>query len=333
MLISGKVLSCALAAYYLCAWFLVGRKPRRQAAVVRYEPPPGLSPAAARYVFTMGCDGRTLAAILAQLSARRVISISPGKDAIYLKDLTNDGIVPHGLPAEEEFVFRRLVRWNGPVRLEKPDRELVSDIEMALKSGPCARYFNRHFGWMTAGFLAAGAAASWEGAATGVFGPGRLENWLVAAMTGVTVAVLAMAGAYMWGSNLQAVRLSLRGLYRRRTVLLLLALVLLFPAMWYLLVRTTEPEFGAFTLSLILISTFAAPALTNYTAEGREALAQALSFRQFLQTAEQDRLDRLNPAGREAQADEQYLPYAIALDVREGWGDDLGIRAMAETAF
>lgn len=127
--ISGKVLVLGLAAYYLCAWLLAGRKPRRQAVVVRYEPPAGLSPAAARYVFTMGCDGRSLAAILAQLAARRIISISPGKDGTYLKDLTDDGRIPHDLPAEEELVFRRLVRWNGSVRLEKPDLELMREIE------------------------------------------------------------------------------------------------------------------------------------------------------------------------------------------------------------
>jgi hypothetical protein len=29
--------------------------------------------------------------------------------------------------------------------------------------------------------------------------------------------------------------------------------------------------------------------------------------------------------------DLQFVPYAIALDLREAWGDELGIRAMVET--
>ena len=50
-----------LAAYYVMAWLLVGRKRAVKSIAVRYEPPANLSPAAVRYIYTMACDGRSYA--------------------------------------------------------------------------------------------------------------------------------------------------------------------------------------------------------------------------------------------------------------------------------
>ncbi len=60
----------ALCLYYFLAWLAVGRSPKPGTIVVRYEPPAGISPAAARYLITTGSDGRTLAAVIAALAAR-----------------------------------------------------------------------------------------------------------------------------------------------------------------------------------------------------------------------------------------------------------------------
>jgi hypothetical protein len=59
------------------------------------------------------------------------------------------------------------------------------------------------------------------------------------------------------------------------------------------------------------------------TALGRATLQQLAGLREFLMRVEQDRFDRLNaPEGR-AELMNRLLPYAIALGVREGWGDTM----------
>jgi hypothetical protein len=75
------------------------------------------------------------------------------------------------------------------------------------------------------------------------------------------------------------------------------------------------------------------PCVRNYTAAGRRVRNEIGGFRQFLQGAEQDRLERMNPARSQACFDPEFIPYAIALDLREGWGDELGVKAMVETAL
>jgi hypothetical protein len=104
--------------------------------------------------------------------------------------------------------------------------------------------------------------------------------------------------------------------------------------MWYVFLRTTQPSsFARVTELLILVNGFAAPALRSYTREGWRLRNQVEGFRQFMQGTEQDRLRRMNQPGREAKFDAEFIPYAIALDLREGWGDQLGVKTMVETAL
>ena len=59
------------------------------------------------------------------------------------------------------------------------------------------------------------------------------------------------------------------------------------------------------------------------TALGRTTLVQLAGFREFLLRVEQDRLERMNTPAERAELMNRFLPYAIALGVREGWGDTM----------
>jgi hypothetical protein len=59
------------------------------------------------------------------------------------------------------------------------------------------------------------------------------------------------------------------------------------------------------------------------TPRGVAILQQLAGFREFLVRVEQDRLDRVNTPEQRAALMDRFLPYAIALNVREGWGDKM----------
>ncbi len=66
------------------------------------------------------------------------------------------------------------------------------------------------------------------------------------------------------------------------------------------------------------------------TATGRRMLDEIEGFKMYLVTAEQERLNLLNPPERTPELFERYLPYAIALDVENEWGEQFsGILAAA----
>lgn len=78
----------------------------------------------------------------------------------------------------------------------------------------------------------------------------------------------------------------------------------------------------ALLLSVILNSIFVF-IMRAPTPRGVEILQQLAGFREFLLRVEQDPLDRVNTPEQRAELMNRFLPYAIALNVREGWGDKM----------
>ena len=327
------VIPLAIALYYLVTWQMLGRKPRQESVVVRYEPPAGVSPALARYVFTQSCDGRTFAAVLTQLAARSIISITPSKKTVHLTQLQKEHRVLGHLSDEERLVLKNLFACNdNGVELTAPDPRLIEKLQECLQA-EANTYLTRNTVYVVIALVASAAATSWMCFSLHLFGNGLFEEYFLAAFTGLTVGMFVAGSAYLWDRNFPAIVLAFRGLYRRRVIPVLLFFVFLFPAMWYALMRTVTPSFAGVTVLLMIVNMFAAPALRGYTAAGKQLFGEILGFRQFLQQVEQDRLQRLNPTGKPLQAGQQYLSYAIALDVREDWGDELGVKSMVETTL
>jgi hypothetical protein len=75
-------------------------------------------------------------------------------------------------------------------------------------------------------------------------------------------------------------------------------------------------------LSVLLNSTFFV-IMRAPTPRGLIILQQLAGFREFLLRVEQDPLDRVNTPEQRAELMNRFLPYAIALNVREGWGDKM----------
>jgi len=59
------------------------------------------------------------------------------------------------------------------------------------------------------------------------------------------------------------------------------------------------------------------------TSRGLIVLQQLAGFREFLVRVEQDQMDRVNTPEQRAELMNRFLPYAIAMNVREGWGDKM----------
>lgn len=83
------------------------------------------------------------------------------------------------------------------------------------------------------------------------------------------------------------------------------------------LAQGVSPAFAMMLAALALVNLIWAPLLKRVTQEGRATLDALEGFRQFLVSVEQDRLHRLNESASNPTAEVDYLPYAIALEVRE----------------
>ncbi len=72
---------------------------------------------------------------------------------------------------------------------------------------------------------------------------------------------------------------------------------------------------------LSAVSLIFAKILMAYTTEGRLLVDQIEGFRLFLQSVEKLPLDRKDAPSDQSGLYEKYLPYAVALEVEQSWGD------------
>lgn len=64
-----------LLAYYVIVYFYLGTESTAQVVVPQYAPPNGFSPALLRFLWRGVADARTVAAVFASLSSRRLIAL------------------------------------------------------------------------------------------------------------------------------------------------------------------------------------------------------------------------------------------------------------------
>jgi len=86
------------------------------------------------------------------------------------------------------------------------------------------------------------------------------------------------------------------------------------------------PQSHGFVLALllsVLLNNVFFVIMRAPTPRGFVILQQLAGFREFLVRVEQDPLDRVNTPEQRTELMNRFLPYAIALNVREGWGDKM----------
>ena len=328
----------ALCLYYFFVWLAVGRPLKPGTIVVRYEPPAGISPAAARYLITTGSDGRTLAAVIAALAARNCISVEPHDGMYKLTRLASNPSEESKLAPEEAYALNYLFE-DGPITEISPsmsqensarNSRYVANIQQDLAERFGGVYFTRHIGYVALGVLATfimafSLAATAQGRDTGA----------AFFMTAWILFCALILGAIVETGLLPAWKAVLRGTAEWIKLLPGTAaagvFVFFFGLLLVKLSQGVSPAFALMVAALALVNLIWAPFLKRMTREGRATLDAIEGFRQFLVSVEQDRLHRLNASSTEPGAELAYLPYAIALEVREAWGDHLAAALFATT--
>lgn len=315
----------ALLVYYLVCWLFVGRKPRHRTIVPRYEPPAGISPAGARFLLTTGTDGRSVAAVVADLAVRGCISVVPDSGRYRVSRLISDADAQKALPAEEKEVLSLLFFSGDSTTLDPTDSghtTKAQHVDRILREKFGEKYFTGHFGYILLGVLAGLLAALAVVARIETndrLGAVFLTFWMMF-VSYILGAVFWNCAASLWKSTLHGMT-SWKLPAQTFLVFAIFGAALAFVG--YKLSQSSSPAYAQMVGAIILINVGCAPLLKNYTTVGRQALDEIEGFRQFLVKVEQDPLARLNAPNVTPQLLNEYLPFAIALEVKEAWGDHL----------
>jgi uncharacterized membrane protein YgcG len=314
----GLIWLLIVLVYYLAVWHRVGRDPEAGTIVPLFAPPQGFSPPATRMLMRMGFDDKAFAAAVVDLAVQGRLLIEEGEDGDYALR-RRPGTAP--LPPAEQRLLQKLFSGTELLRLQNTNHAAIRAARDALKSALETEltriYFNANYSYLIPGVVLSLLALGTMVLAA----PHQVEAlfsslWL----TGWSI------GVYLLGVQaLQAWRRLRAGFRFGRLFGALGATLFVIPFLLFLF-------FGLFSfatsLSYLAASLFAGLGLTNAlfvhllkapTLRGRQVMDQVEGFKLYLSVAEQERLNILHPPEKTPQLFEQYLPYALALDVENQW--------------
>ena len=315
-----------VCAYYLFAWLISGSGNKSGAVVPLYDPPRQLSAAMLRYIWKESFDDRTFWAGILSLVAKGLATLHSGENGAALIRATPSASRKDKLPREEEILLDELVRGHTrrdvSINMLSPKATLaVRDMADALRRDALGLWFTDNRPLVVGGTLLSALALCV------VASPRSREEW-AALILGL--AVMAPGAFYLFfiaqrvWDVICAVRQHCDWAVLRREALLI---AMLLPCIAAIVVGgvVLGATFGwqavAATLFLAVLNAFSLLRIKTPTQEGNNVLTEIEGFRLFLSSVERLPMQRSDEPSNHVGVYEKYLPYAVALEVEQAWGD------------
>ncbi len=331
-------------AFYLWAWSHYGRDPARGTIVAEYDPPKNLSPAACRYILNMSWDQKAFTSAVVDMAARGFMSLNEGESEkgkkVFTLTRTDKTEAEAELSPGERAIAKELFApRRASITLDAEERSAITGAISALRRALAREHGLVHF-VSNAGLLwiGSGLSAAAIGAMLALSPDSPPADMIAGGFIGF-VAILIYFGIKNF---LKGVREGGTG-RRLVTVMGLVAALVFggqFAAIFFKAAQVTAESgwasgllsLGGLTvvmlaiINLIFFEIMKAPTLL-----GRRLMDHIEGFKHYLTVAEQDRLNFHNPPELTPERFEAFLPYAIALDVENEWGEQFN-GAMARVA-
>jgi len=320
------VLAIAFASilfYYLATWNRLGRDPDKGTIIPLFEPPEGVSPAAASYLHHWGfrrASGRKplafMAAIISLAVKGRVQLEQQGKTMLMSLTDNQDSPVSPG----EAAILQRLGS-GGKLSFKKSSATRVQAMRSAFRKAVTKdydrRYIRNNIGWFVLGlvltilaivafFLLQLPPEDQTGPMIMTLVSGTIGSAMLLLGIGILGELLPGSGSKLLGTLYLVI-----GIGACTTSIFLAASFLSgFP----LAAALAMPLLGAMNVAFLHL-------LRAPTVAGRDLLDRIEGFRLYLSVAEAERMNMAGAPDVTTEIFERYLPYAIGLNVEKPWSD------------
>ncbi len=319
-LVAGAAGLVILLFYYALSWSRVGRDPQPGIVIPRYTPPKGYSPASMRYVRRMGYDEKIFSSALINLAVKGRLIIHDDDGDYMLEEVPG---ATGKLAAGESALLRRLFAEGGSLKLERKNHKRIKSAirahSQSLESDYEKRYFKSNASYTVLGVVISVLAL----AAVVIMSPSIPEmataGFMVVWLSGWTFGVLALSRAvYMAWRNINGIVGATGAVF-----------ITLFALPFFggeimgvvFLAKAAGVAVVVILIILIFVNWFFYELMKSPTRLGRKLLDKVDGFRDYLLVAEKDELRFRHPPEKTPELFERYLPYALALDVEEVWGE------------
>lgn len=320
-----------IVGYSLFVWYRYGRDPRKGTIVPLFEPPNNLSPAAIRYITRMGFDMKTFTVAIISMATKGWLSIEDKEGDYTLVRTKKEN---EQLAAEEKAIDSTLFSAAAKLTLDNSNQSLITQAMEAATDSLKKNYEDSYFinnlkylfpAWLLTLLALVVAIFSADDPSSATFMIFWLFFWSIACIflvKKVIVNVRRILNYFSFGTLFA-------------TLFALLFAIPFLVALVIVLYVATElfPIFTLpFLLSIITINAILYQLIKAPTVLGRKVMDEIEGFKLFLATTERYRLEMNDSMEKTKQMFERFLPYALALNIENQWGEAFNefIRAASE---
>ncbi len=320
----GIIGTILLLAFYSIVWFKVGKDPPKGTIIPLFSPPAGISPALARVIMRLGFrDDKVFAVAVVNMAVKGYLRIQQGEDRVWT--LEKIGADEKVLSGGETKIARKLFASGSRIQLQKTNHVKIGNAKKELKKYLMREARDKYFLLNSRQFIS-GLAITGLILAAVILGAGQPE---LALFAGVWLTIWTIGCVFLGIRVINAWR-QIGGTFGQKifrsagavgkTLFALPFFVGEGIGIWLFASAASPLATGTVLFAGFLNAVFyhllKAPTLT-----GRKLMDRIEGFKQYLAVAEKDRLNLLNPPEKTPQLFEKFLPYALALDVEQAWGE------------
>ena len=312
-----------LFLYYLIIWVRVGKDPSKGLLIPLYEPPIGISPAAARFIMEMGYDDKTFTSAIVSLAVKGYLTIEEeGKDYLLVKSNSNKQ-----LNGDEKAVFDKLsfkkIGGREILELEQKNhttlQNAIKGAKKSLKNSFEKSYFLTNRKYFVVGIVLSiliVLVSNLRGSEEQLF----LLVWVSFWSIGVSALLFSAFKAWKGVLNKGRGKVTAAGGAIFITVFAV-PFVIAEIAGLYFFSSTSSPIMVVIIGTVSVLNIIFYHLLKAPTLLGRKLMDKIEGFKMYLSVAEKDRLDSIKEPTKTPELFELFIPYALALNVEIQWAD------------
>lgn len=311
-LLAGVIGIAVATVYFLVMWAVFGKDPARSTVIAQFAPPTGFTPQDVRYLHTLGkCDNTSFAAAVLHLAVQGAVKIEERLQNKYTL-VKGDG----KLDDEGEHALQGALFSASPkLKLDQTNYARVQSARKKLADtvrSKAGAFFSRNTHIWIVGLIItliplAISLVDAESIAGALFALLWMSGWSV----GCAALSVAVLSAWKAPSKWKAIPLTF--------------FAVPFFLGWifglFMLILLASPTVCVLYVIGISLCVVFQHLLKRPTKDGQLIRDHIAGFRHYLAVAESDRLSLENPPERTPELFEQFLPYALALDVQQAWAE------------
>lgn len=298
--------------YYFIVWSAFGRDPERGLVIALYTPPKGMTPQDVRCLDRLGrVDDRSFAAAVLHLAVQGALTIRVLVSGTY-QLVQRDTVV---LDSEERRFHDAIFAEGTPLDLHSRNHQTLQSARKELRTAVMEK--SKSLYASNTGLWVIGLLITLVPLAVSILDAQELE---VAGFMLVWMTLWSIGCAALSNLILSAIRGSSKWTAIPITLFAIPFFVGWIFGFWMLIDAASIWVSVIYLLGIAMVVVFQ-HLLKRPTPDGQRIRDQIRGFRHYLTVAEADRLNLENPPDRTPELFENFLPYALALDVEQSWAE------------